>query len=60
MTMKNKRTQNQKQEVPIHLGPFILSHSRRIMNNFILEIDGFKSNEIYYGDIDSIYVTKEL
>ena len=28
--------------MPSHLGSFILSHSKRIMNNVILEIDGFK------------------
>ena len=25
-----------------HLGTFILGHSKRIMNNFLIEIDGFK------------------
>ena len=30
--------------LPSHLGVFILSHSRRIMNNFIHSIDGFRKN----------------
>jgi len=44
--------------MPSNLGTFILSHSKRIMNNFILEIDGFKNPEIYYTDTDSIYINK--
>ena len=31
---------------PCHLGSFILSHSKRLMNDVILTIDGFKNNEI--------------
>lgn len=46
--------------MPSHLGSFILAHSRRIMNNFILEIDGFKEKHIYYTDTDSIYISNEL
>ena len=45
--------------MPSHLGAFILSHSKRIMNNFIKEIDGFKSPEIYYTDTDSLYIHKK-
>ena len=44
--------------MPSHLGSFILSHSRRIMNNFILTINGFKEPKIYYTDTDSIYIHK--
>ena len=44
--------------MPSHLGSFILSHSRRIMNNFILAINGFKEPKIYYTDTDSIYIHK--
>ncbi|ESO88728.1 hypothetical protein LOTGIDRAFT_165512 [Lottia gigantea] len=32
---------------PSHLGPFVLSHSTKIMNNFIRVIDGFYKPEIY-------------
>lgn len=45
--------------MPSHLGSFILSHSKRIMNDVILEIDGFKKPVIYYTDCDSIYVEEE-
>ena len=45
--------------MPSHLGSFILSHSKRIMNDVILEIDGFKEPVIYYTDCDSIYVEEE-
>ena len=41
---------------PFHFGAEILSHSKRIMNDVILTIDGFKNNNIYYGDTDSIYI----
>ena len=41
-----------------HLGVFILSHSKRIMNNFIHSIDRFKKPHIYYTD--SIYISSEL
>jgi hypothetical protein len=47
-------------DVPHHLGSFILAHSRRIMNNFILAIDGFKTPNVAYSDTDSIYIKKSL
>ena len=37
---------------------FILGKSRRIMNEFIREINGFYNNSIYYGDTDSLYLEK--
>ena len=37
---------------------FILSNSKRIMNNFIREINGFYNN-IYYTDCDSLYIEKK-
>ena len=46
-------------EVPLHLGSFILAHSKRLMNNFILAIDGYKKPNKYYGDTDSLYTNKE-
>ena len=42
---------------PSHLGSFILAHSKRIMNNFIHVIDGFRKPEIYYTDTDSLYIS---
>ena len=42
------------------LGAFILSNSKRIMNNFLREINGFYINSIYYGDTDSLYIEKIL
>ena len=42
------------------LGAFILSNSKRIMNNFIREINGFYNNSIYYGDTDSMYLEKKI
>ncbi|ESP02059.1 hypothetical protein LOTGIDRAFT_157200 [Lottia gigantea] len=42
---------------PSHLGSFVLSHSKKIMNNFIRVIDGFYKPEIYYTDTDSLYIS---
>ena len=41
--------------LPLQLAVFILSNSKRIMNNFIHAIDGFYSNDVYYTDTDSLY-----
>ena len=41
---------------PCHLGSLILSHSKRLMNDVILALDGFKNHKIYYGDTDSVYI----
>ena len=48
-----------KNTLPSHLGAFILSNSKRIMNNFIREINGFYNNSIYYGDTDSLYIERK-
>ena len=48
-----------KNTLPSHLGAFILSNSKRIMNNFIREINGFYNNSIYFGDTDSLYIEKK-
>ena len=36
--------------LPLQLAVFILSNSKRIMNNFIHAIDGFYTNDVYYTD----------
>ena len=41
--------------MPLHLGAFVFSNSKRIMNTFIHAIDGFYSNDVYYTDTDSLY-----
>jgi hypothetical protein len=45
--------ENFKETKPYHISAFILSYSRHIMNNIIRKIG---SENIYYGDTDSIYV----
>ena len=40
--------------MPLHLGAFVLSNSKRIMNNFIHAIGGFYSNDVYYTDTNSL------
>ena len=36
-----------------------LGHCKRLVNTVIREIDGFYSNNIYYGDTDSAYIHKK-
>ena len=43
---------------PFQFGSLILSLSKRLMNDVILALDGFKNNKIYYGDTDSVYIHK--
>ena len=42
--------------MPLHLSAFVLSNSKRIMNNFIHTINGFYTNDVYYTDTDSLYI----
>ena len=42
--------------LPLQLAVFILSNSKRIMNNFTHAIDGFHSNDVYYTDTDCLYI----
>ena len=48
-----------KNTLPVVLGAFVLSNSRRIMNIFIKEINGFYKNKIHYTDTDSLYIEKK-
>ena len=45
--------------MPSHFGGYILSHSKRLMNNVINQINGFYNNNIYYTDTDSLYIHKK-
>ena len=42
--------------MPLHLGAFVLSDSKRIMNKFIQAINGFYTNDVYYEDTDSMII----
>ena len=42
--------------MPLHLDTFVLSNSKRTMNNFINAINGFYTNDVYYTDTDSLYI----
>ena len=49
-----------KNTLPAVLGAFTLNNSKRIMNNFIRELNGFyNNNNIYYGDTDSLFIEKK-
>ena len=45
--------------MPLHLGGFVLSNSKRNMDNFIHAIDGFYTNDLNYTDTDSLYIEKK-
>ena len=42
--------------MPLLLGGFVLSNSKRIINNFIHPNNGFYKNDLYYEDTDSLYI----
>ena len=42
--------------MPSHLGVFVLSQSKRILNKFVNEIDGFYSNKVIYQDTIWLYI----
>ena len=41
--------------LPLQMGSFVLSNSRKIMNIFIHANNGFYTNDVYYTDMDSLY-----
>ena len=45
-----------KNTMPVPLGSFVLNNSKGFVNNFIREIDGFKTNNVYYTDTESLYI----
>ena len=45
-----------KNTMPLHLGAFVLSNSKRNMNNFIHAINGFDTDDVYYTDTESLYI----
>ena len=45
--------------MPLYLSAFVLSNSKRIMNNFIHAINGFYTNDVSYTDTDSLYIEKK-
>ena len=46
--------------MPSHFVSFILSHSKKLMNDVIKQIGGFCDNSIYYTDTDSLYIHKKF
>ena len=48
-----------KYTMPADLGIFILGSSKWVINNFTPEINGFKTNNVYYTDTDSLYMEKK-
>ena len=48
-----------KNTLPSRLGAFTLGNTKRIMNNFIGEKNGFYNNSLFYGDMNSTYIEKQ-
>ena len=48
-----------KSTMPARLGSFILSNSKRIMNNFLREINDFETNNVYYTYTNSLFFEKK-
>ena len=46
--------------LPLQLAAFILSNSKRIMNNFIHTNGGFYTNDVYYSDTDGLDIENKL
>ena len=42
-----------------HIGAFIISNSKRIMNNFTREINGHCNHAVHYGDTDSKFIEEK-
>ena len=42
--------------MPLHLGVFVLSNIKRIMNKFVHAINGFYTSDVFYRDTDSLYI----
>ena len=45
--------------MPSHFGMYILSDSKRLMNEVFNQVGGFYNNSIYYADTDSVYKQKK-
>ena len=45
----------EKNTMPAHLRRFILGNSERIVNNFVREMDGLKTNIVLDSDTNSFY-----
>ena len=45
--------------MPSHFGSYILSHTKRLMNEVINQTGGFYNKSIYHGDTDSMYIKKK-
>ena len=47
-----------KKTLPAHLEAFILSNSKRFMNKFVGELNGFYKNNFHYLDTASLYIER--
>ena len=45
--------------MPSHFGSYILSHSKRLMNDVIKQTRDFFEKNVYYTDTDSLYIHKK-
>ena len=45
--------------MPLYLGALIQSISERLLNKFVLASDGFKDDEVFYTDTNSLYIEQK-
>ena len=45
--------------LPLHVGAFVLSNSKRKENSFIHAIKGVQTKDLYYTYADSLYIGKK-
>ena len=58
---ESKRDDNRKANVmPLHLGAFVLSNSKKTMNNFVEAIGGIKNNDAFHKNTDSLLTKKSI
>ena len=46
--------------MPLHLGVFVISNTKRSLNNFIHAIDRFYTKVVFYTDTNSLYNENKL
>ena len=55
----SKNLTNRSAKQPSHLGVFVLSYSKRIMNRFLNSLNGFNTYNMIYTDTDSMFLDEK-
>ena len=46
--------------MPLQLGTLIPNNGKRVSKKFVLAIDGFKDDKLFYTDTDSMYMERGI